>query len=245
MGVRVSVQASAKSSVSWAELARSVEVGGFHALYAADHPGVAASPFVALAAAAAVTERIELGTCVANAGVWEPLSLASAVATLDMVSNGRAILGVGAGHTPQEWTTTGRTFPPPSDRVGRMVELIEVTSALLSGGATSYDGEHFCLVGARLEEPRPVQSRIPLLVGGNGDRVLRFAGRHADIAGITGITRTLADGHRHEVDWGPAAARQSIATIRSSAGDRHEGPAIEALVRRWSSPTTQGQPQRS
>ena len=70
MGVCVSVQASPESSASWAELARAVEVGGFHALYAADHPGTTASPFVALAAAAAVTERIELGTCVANAGVW-------------------------------------------------------------------------------------------------------------------------------------------------------------------------------
>ena len=66
-------------------LAREVDSAGFHALYAADHPGSAPAPFVALAAAAGVTERVRLGTCVANAGVWEPVAL-GAVATLD-VSN--------------------------------------------------------------------------------------------------------------------------------------------------------------
>jgi len=115
MRVRVSVQASPRDRASWLGLARDVEAAGFHALYAADHPGSTASPFVALAAAAAVTERIQLGTCVVNAGVWEPLALASEAATLDVVSGGRAVLGVGAGHTPREWTATGRRFPtaPP------------------------------------------------------------------------------------------------------------------------------------
>jgi probable F420-dependent oxidoreductase len=228
--MRVSVQAGPKGPASWVELARAVETGGFHALYAAHHPGSSPSPFVALAAAAAVTERIELGTCVVNAGVSEPLALASAVSTLDLVSNGRAILGVGAGHTPQEWTSSGRPFPSAGDRVARMIELVEATSALLEGGTTSYDGEHFRLVDAVLDDPRPVRNPVPLLVGGNGDRVLRFAGRNADVVGITGLGRTLADGHRHEVDWSPEAVRRSIRTIRSAAGSDREGPEIEALV---------------
>ena len=230
MDVRVSVQASPKDRGSWLELTRSVEDGGFHALYAADHPGSSPSPFVALAAAAAVTERIQLGTCVVNAGVWEPLALASAVSTLDLLSDGRAILGVGAGHTPHEWTSSGRSFPSAGDRVARMVELVEATSGLLAGGKTSYDGDHFSLVDAVLDDPRPLQNPIPLLVGGNGDRVLRFAGRSADIVGITGLGKTFTDGHRHEVDWSREAVRQSIETIRSAAGDGREGPEIEALV---------------
>jgi probable F420-dependent oxidoreductase len=230
MKVRVSVQAGPMSRSSWLELARAVEAGGFHALYVGDHQGSSPSPFVALAAAAAVTERVELGTCVVNAGVWEPLALASAISTLDVVSDGRAILGVGAGHTPKEWTATGRSFPPAGDRVARLLELVEATSGLLAGGATSYEGEHFSLVDAVLEDPRPVRQPIPLLVGGNGDRVLRFASRNADIVGITGLSRTLADGHRHEVDWSREAVRQSIETIRSAAGGGREGPEIEALV---------------
>ncbi len=230
MSVRVSVQAGPSNRSSWLELARSVEDGGYHALYAADHPGTSPSPFVALAAAAAVTERIELGTCVVNAGLWEPLALANAVSTLDLVSDGRAIVGVGAGHTPQEWTSSGRSFPSARDRVARMVELVEATSALLAGGPISYDGAHLRLVDAVLDDPRPVRSPIPLLVGGNGSRVLRFAARNADIVGITGLGRTLADGHHHEVDWSREAIRRTIETIRSVAADERACPEIEALV---------------
>jgi probable F420-dependent oxidoreductase len=231
MSIRVSVQAAAKNRSSWLRLARSVEDAGFHALYAADHPGTAPSPFVALATAAAVTEQIELGTCVVNAGMWEPVALASAVATLDLVSDGRAVLGVGAGHTPQEWTSSGRAFPSAGDRVGRMVELVDATSRLLAGGTISNDGRHFRLVDASLEDPRPVRNPVPLLVGGNGDRVLRFAGRHATIVGISGLARTLADGHRHEVDWSQEAVQHTVDTIRSAADDgHHQGPEIEALV---------------
>lgn len=77
------------------------EGAAFDGLYVSDHPGTGPAPFVALAAAVAVTERIQLGTCVLNAGVWDPVALASEVATLDVVSGGRAVLGVGAGHTPE------------------------------------------------------------------------------------------------------------------------------------------------
>jgi len=230
MGIQMSVQAAPKDRASWLELARAVEDSGFHALYAADHPGSSPSPFVALAAAAAVTGRIELGTCVVNAGLWEPLALASAVATLDLVSGGRAVLGVGAGHTTQEWTSTGRSFPSPNDRVSRMIELVETTTQLLAGGATSYAGEHFTLTDAVLDDPTPVRNPIPLLVGGNGRRVLRFAGRRADIVGITGLGRTLPDGHRHEVDWSREAVEAIIQTIRSDGDRSHGGAEIEALV---------------
>ena len=99
----------------------------------------------------------------------------------------------------------------------------------MPGGATSYTGEHFTLTDAVLDDPTPVRNPIPLLVGGNGRRVLRFAARNADIVGITGLGRTLADGHRHEVDWSRPAVEQIMQTI-SSATDGHERPQVEALV---------------
>ncbi len=230
MSIRISVQAAPKDRTSWLELARDVEDGGFQALYAADHPGTSPSPFIALAAAAAVTEQIELGTCVVNAGLWEPLALANAAATLDLVSDGRTILGVGAGHTPQEWTSIGRTLPTPSERVARMIELVDAATQLLGGGATNYAGHHFTLSDAVLDDPRPVRNPVPLLIGGNGRNVLQFSGRRADIVGITGLGRTMPDGHHHEVDWSRDALEATIRTIRPDRDRDNRAAEIEALV---------------
>lgn len=179
VSVRVSVQASPRDRASWLALVAEVEHAGFDGLFVGDHPGSGPAPFVALAAAAAVTERIQLGTCVLNAGVWDPVALACEVATLDVVSGGRAVLGVGAGHTPQEWTATGRPYPSPGERVDRMAELVDATQALLRGESVSHRGNHFTLVDAVLADPRPVRDRVPLMVGGNGTRVLRFAAQRA------------------------------------------------------------------
>lgn len=147
-----------------------------------------------------------------------------------VVSGGRVILGVGAGHTPQEWTVIGREYPPAADRVGRMEEVAEATMALLAGQAVTRAGRYVDLVDAKLEDPRPVQGYPPPLIGGNGPRVLRFAARHADVVGITGLGRTLADGHRHEVDWRAATVRRTVEAVRSDAAKAGRKPDIEALV---------------
>jgi hypothetical protein len=109
--VSFSVQASPADTDGWLRLAARCEAAGFDALLVADHPGSDASAFVALAAAAAVTSTIGLGSYVSNAAVREPILLATDVATLDVVSNGRARLGIGAGHTPAEWHAIGRQRP--------------------------------------------------------------------------------------------------------------------------------------
>ncbi|MCI0384333.1 LLM class flavin-dependent oxidoreductase [Streptomyces sp. CNQ085] len=120
-----SVQAVPNDMNSWITLARHCETAGFDALLVPDHPGAAASPFVALAAAAPVTERIGLGPCVANAGVREPLLLASDIATLDVVSGGRARMALGAGHTPAEWAMVGSRRPDVAGRVRRFTAVAE------------------------------------------------------------------------------------------------------------------------
>jgi hypothetical protein len=112
-----SLQALPDDAAGWLDLARRAEEIGFEALYVADHPGSCAAPFVALAAAAAVTSRLRLGSYVANAGVREPILLAADVATLDVVSGGRAVLGLGAGHTPAEWAAVGKVRPGVRARI--------------------------------------------------------------------------------------------------------------------------------
>ena len=228
----VYVQAAPTSGTAWTNLAREAERLGLGGLYVADHPGSAPSPFVALAAAAAVTERITLGTCVVNAGLWHPIDLASAVATLDLVSDGRAILGLGAGHTPAEWTARGRTPPSGTERIARLEEVVVAVRALLDGGPVSLHGAHVVLDEARLDDPLPPGRQVPLMIGGNGPRLLEVAARHAEVVGVTGLGRTLPDGHRHTVDWAPKRVADTIAKVRATGEAADRRPSIEALVQR-------------
>jgi probable F420-dependent oxidoreductase len=214
----------------WAEFARACERDGFEALLVADHPGSASAPFVALAAAATATDRLRLGSYVANAGAWEPLTLAAEVATLDVVSGGRALFGIGAGHTPAEWTMSGRDYPSARDRVARMIEVTEVTRRLLAGDRVSVEGAHVIAREAVLAAPRPIQRPVPLLVGGSGSTVLRFAAREADIVGFSGLGRTLEDGHRHEVRWKPRQVEEQFELVRAAAEAAGRTPSFEALV---------------
>jgi probable F420-dependent oxidoreductase len=229
--IRFGVQANlVPSTAEWLDLAVKIEDLGYHALYVADHVGSTPSPFAALAAAAAVTTTLRLGTYVVNCGVRDPIALASDAATVDRLSNGRVVLGLGAGHTPAEWTMSGREYPTAAQRVGRLIETVDVVAALLAGGVVSHHGRHLDVDGAVLEYPRPVQAKIPLLVGGNGREVLGLAARRADIVGLTGLGRTLDDGHRHEMDWRPTAIDERVALVRSASATRSDVPVLDALV---------------
>ena len=228
--VHVSVQGDFVDRAQWVELAEAVDRSVFDSLYVADHPGSSAAPFVALAAAAAVTHRVRLGTCVLNGGLWEPMSLASELVTLDALSGGRAVFGIGAGHTPTEWAMVGLDFPRAGQRVERLIELVDAVRRLLTGESLTTSGANFGLREAILSKPGPVQGSIPLMVGGNGHRVLSFAAEHADIVGVTGLGRTLSDGHSHEADWSPAALDRSFDVVDSTAKRVGRHPDIEALV---------------
>jgi len=214
---------------AWLDLAKKAEDAGFDTLYVADHLGVTASPFAALAAAAGVTSTLKLGTYVLNVGVRDPLSLASDAATIDVISNGRFALGLGAGHTPAEWAMTGRAYPSAGERVGRLVETVDVVTRLLAGEVVTHHGRHVHVDDAFLLTPRPVQDVIPLLIGGNGAQVLRLGARCADIVSLSGLGRTLEDGHRHEAQWSEAAITERVGLVRE-ASPAPTRPILDALV---------------
>ncbi|MFI0723671.1 LLM class flavin-dependent oxidoreductase [Streptomyces sp. NPDC021224] len=226
----LSVQAQPRDAASWLALARHLEAVGYDALLTADHPGSAASPFVALAAAAAVTERLGLGSYVSQAGVREPLLLASDVATLDVVSGGRARLALGAGHTPAEWSMLGTRRPDVAGRVRRFQDVAMACRALLAGETVSLEGPDVRSDQARLVAPRPVQRRVPFTFGGGNTALLRWAGAHADVVGLSGLGRTLPDGHMHEVRWRGADIDRQVDLIEQGAAERESAPAREALV---------------
>lgn len=227
--VTVSVQAEPTDLRSWLALARRLDSAGFYALVMGDHPGSGASPWPALGSAAAVTQTLQLGTYVVQAGVREPMHVAADAATLDILAPGRVLLGIGAGQTPREWTDIGRDRPSPRQRAERLVEFVEAVAALLRGRSVTRDGRYLTLRGSRLDG-LPTGERVRLVVGGGHPLILRAAARHADVVGLSGLGRTLADGHHHEVRWSRANLRRQLQLVREEAQQASNRPVIEALV---------------
>ncbi len=133
-----------------------------------------------LAAVAAVTERAGLGTLVTPPFFRNPALLAKQIATLDHISGGRAIAGLGAGWFQPEFEQTGCAFPPLRERMRALDETAEILKRLWTEPKASFEGRHFSVHEA-ICEPKPVR-RPPILIGGGGERVLMgIAARHADI----------------------------------------------------------------
>lgn len=155
----------------WRAKCRRAEELGYDVILVPDHLGMPA-PFPALVAAAEATERPRLGTFVLNAGFWNPALLAREVATTDALTGGRLELGLGAGYVRAEHDTADLPWGSPGERVDHLRRTVEELDRLLGSGE---------------QQPQPAQKpRVPLLIGGNGDRVLRLSAQHADIAAFGG-----------------------------------------------------------
>jgi probable F420-dependent oxidoreductase len=210
------------------DAARRAEAAGFDTVLVSDHVGPGPSPMITLAAVAGVTERIRIGTLVLNVDLRNPVQVAWEAATLDRLSHGRLELGLGAGHTPQEYPATGVTFAGAAHRKARLMECVEVIRPLLEGEAVSYHGQHLTIENAQIDPA--AQHRVPLLVGGNGRALLEHAGAHADIIGLQGLGRTGPDGHRHSARWRPSRLSEQVEQVRRGAGDRIDQIELSCLV---------------
>jgi F420-dependent oxidoreductase-like protein len=132
------------------------------------------------AALACSTSRVRCGCLVYCAGYRHPGVLAKAIATIDHLSGGRAEIGLGAGWAEPEYTAYGFPFPSAGPRLDLLEESAACVESLLHREVTTFSGDHFRFSEARLE-PRPVQSRLPVWVGGGGERrTLRIVARYAD-----------------------------------------------------------------
>ncbi len=208
--------------------ARRAEELGFDIVLVADHVGTGMAPLPTLAAIAAATTTIRLGTMVLNNDMRNPVQLAWEVASIDALSNGRFELGLGAGHTPQEYVATGVERSAAFVRKQRLAESVEIIRALLDGETVDHDGEHYQVERAHID--RSTQQHLPILVGGNGEALLTHAGAHADLVGLQGLGRTLEDGHSHTVDWRSAHLDEQLAHVRDGAGERFDELEFNALV---------------
>lgn len=215
----------------WTALARRVEALGYDTFSVADHlvEGLL-PPFVALAAAAAATDRMRLGTLVLNNDLRHPAMTAREAAALDVLGGGRVELGLGAGHSRPEYEQIGLPFDDAAVRVARLEESATIVNRLLRGETVTSEGDYYQFREHALW-PRPIQEKLPLLIGGNGRRLLRLAAREADIVGFTGMGRTLEDGQRHEpTGFGPVAVDERVALVRAEAGGRLADLEFHALV---------------
>jgi probable F420-dependent oxidoreductase len=214
------------SAPELAELARQLEGEGYDQLQLADHLGDLA-PFPALAVAATATASLGVGTLVCNNDFWNPVLLAREAATLALLSDGRFELGIGAGHAQVEYQAAGIPYDRPVVRVARLAETVPLVRRLLDGETVTSVGAHHGVVDAAtgLEHPP-----VPVLVGGNGDRVLELGARHADAVGLTGFTS--GTGQRHSdlshFTWHGLAER--VTHVRRAAGDRAQGLELQVLV---------------
>jgi probable F420-dependent oxidoreductase len=218
---------SAESRTAWRDHARRAEDLGFDTVLVPDHlVGGVFSPMVALSAMAEATSTLRVGTLVLNNDLRHPAILAREAATLDLLTNGRLELGLGAGHAAPEYEAIGLAFDRDSVRVDRLGESLDVLSRLFHGDTVVFDGAHYSLHEHQLFPAR----RPTLLVGGNGDRVLRLAAMHADIVSLTGFGATRADGQQHATEWSLDQIDAKVAIIREAAGDRLAQLELNALV---------------
>ena len=225
---RFGLQVSSEYPDDPVEVARRAEDAGFDILLMGDHLGPESSPLATLAAICRATSSCRIGTLVLNADVRNPVQLAWETVTLDHLSGGRFELGLGAGHTPQEYSAMGIPFEPSKHRKRRLADTVEVVRRLVDGERVDFQGEFFHLEDAHVG--RSVQDHLPLLVGGNGKALLAHAGAHADIVGLQGLGRTLEDGHRHSVRWSADWLDEQVEQIRKGAGERSAHLELNALV---------------
>jgi F420-dependent oxidoreductase-like protein len=189
------------------ETARVADQGGVAQFTVMDHwfqmevlggpPEPMLEGYTTLGYLAAVTERLRLGLMVTGVTYRHPGLLAKIVTTLDVLSKGRAMLGIGAAWYEREHDGLGVPFPSTSERFERLEEALQIVKQMWSGDQTPYAGKHY-----RLEEPvnvpPPVQSPPPIMIGGGGERkTLRLVARYADASNIFGGTPEEV---RHKLD---------------------------------------------
>ena len=220
---------SARSRTEWIDLARQAEDLGYSTLLMPDHLGEQLSPVPALLAAADATNTLRIGSLVFDNDFRHPAMLAKEAATLDVLSDGRLELGLGAGWMKPEYKRAGIPFDRPGTRIDRMEEAVQIIKGLFADGPVDFVGKHYTITG--LEGfPKPVQRpRPPLHIGGGGQRLLSIAAREADIVGF--IPRARPDGKGQDMaDATPAALEQKIAWVREAAGERFDQLELGVLV---------------
>jgi probable F420-dependent oxidoreductase len=215
--------------VEWRAMARRTEADGYTSLLIPDHVG-RLSPFPALMSAASVTSTITLATYVLNQDFRPPAVLAQEAAAVHALTDGRLVLGLGAGWAKQEYAQTGIQFDDAATRVARFDEYVQVVKGLLNAdGPFSFDGRWFQL-DSYPTLPRPASMEpSKILIGGGSKHVLEIAGRLADIVSVA--TRATPEGQIDATNMTRRAVERKLGWIREAAGDRFDDVEMNVTIR--------------
>jgi probable F420-dependent oxidoreductase len=201
---------------TWTDSARELESLGYSTMFVPDHFDEGLGPIAAMASAASVTTTLRVGTLVFDCDFRHPAVLARELATIDVLSEGRLEVGLGAGWKRLDYDRSGIAMDSPKVRVDRMIEHTKILKALFNEQPVTFAGEHY-RISDLPGTPRPhTPGGPPILIGGGQRRVLRFAGANADIVGVN------ASIHSGEIDT--AAAHDAMPErIDEKVGWLHEG----------------------
>jgi len=221
--------AKASSGADWVATARKAEELGYSALLMPDHYGDQLGVIPALTAAAAATTNLRVGSLVFANDFRHPALLAKDTATIDLLSDGRLEVGVGAGWMDDDYRWTGVPHDSAGTRISRMIEAIEVLRGLWGPEPFSYSGEHYTITEMN-GMPKPVQAGgPPLIVGGGGKRVLSTAARLADIVGVNPNVGAGSFGPAAIASMSADATDEKLTWVRDAAGDRFDDLEISIL----------------
>ena len=216
------------SRLGWADHARRVEDLGFSTLLMPDHFLVGTMCTPRLAAAAMVTTTLRLGSYVYDNDFRNPLLLAREAAEIDVLSGGRMELGIGAGWAKDEYDMVGMAFDPGPTRAARYEEAVGLIRRLLNGETVTHEGAFYRLEDCELGI-EPIQHPIPLLLGGGGTRMTRFAAEQADSIGF--LPRSMPGGGLDPAEFSLAAFTEKVTVLEDAVGrSGHAGPERGALL---------------
>jgi probable F420-dependent oxidoreductase len=222
----------AGSRAEWQDKARAIEARGYSALLVPDHLAAMLAPIPAAVSAAAATKSLRVGTNVLNNNFRHPVLVAREAATADLLTDGRFELGLGAGHIRSEHEQAGLPFERGRVRVERLTEAVTIIKGLLDGTEVTFAGQHYRVTGHNIH-PRPVQQpHPPVMIGGNGPRLLTLAAKEADIVGFSGITFALGGTEPDFSAWRTGGADERVRLVREAAGARIDQLELSALLQR-------------
>ncbi len=239
-------------------VARAAEAAGFESVWYEDHfmwrddeRPEKASPrlecLTTLAALAAATERVKLGSLVLGVPYRNPALVAKMWTTLDVISHGRAIVGLGAGWHEQEFRAYGWPFGTVAERMERLEEAVQIVDRLLTARPASFVGKHYAIDRALNDPPTVQRPRPPIMIAGNGERrTLRLVARYADLCNVYGsvedVARKFAVLRRHceEVGRPYEAVTRTVNLWLVVARDEADAAAQRARYGDWAVDTPAG-----